>query len=95
MGAHFRFVHCADLHLGSRFKGVSVRDPAMGERMTESVFESFGRIVDLARSEKADFMVIAGDAFDESTITPATRHRLCFHPDYPQKQTEDSGRCLS
>ena len=76
MGAHFRFVHCADLHLGSRFKGVSVRDPAMGERMTESVFESFGRIVDLARSEKADFMVIAGDAFDESTITPATRHRF-------------------
>ena len=25
MGAHFRFVHCADLHLGSRFKGVSTR----------------------------------------------------------------------
>lgn len=76
MGAHFRFVHCADLHLGSRFKGVSVRDPAMGERMTESVFRSFSRIVDLAISEGADFMVIAGDAFDESTITPATRHRF-------------------
>ena len=76
MGAHFRFVHCADLHLGSRFKGVSSKDPAMGERMTESVFQSFSRIVDLAISEKADFMVIAGDAFDESTITPATRHRF-------------------
>ena len=76
MGAHFRFVHCADLHLGSRFKGVSVRDPAMGEAMTESVFRSFSRIVDLAISERADFMVIAGDAFDESTITPATRHRF-------------------
>ena len=76
MGAHFRFVHCADLHLGSRFKGVSFRDQAMGERMTESVFESFARIVDLARSEGVDFMVVAGDAFDESTITPATRHRF-------------------
>ena len=59
MGAHFRFVHCADLHLGSRFRGVSSKDPAMGERMTESVFQSFSRIVDLAISEKADFMVIA------------------------------------
>ena len=76
MGAHFRFVHCADLHLGSRFKGVSSRDPEVGERMTESVFQSFSRIVDLAISEGVDFMVIAGDAFDESTITPATRHRF-------------------
>ena len=76
MGAHFRFVHCADLHLGSRFRGVSSRDRDAGERMTESVFGSFSRIVDTAVSEGADFMVIAGDAFDESTITPATRHRF-------------------
>lgn len=76
MDAHFRFVHCADLHLGSRFKGVSVRDRGLAEEMTESVFESFSRIVDTALSEGADFMVIAGDAFDESTITPATRSRL-------------------
>lgn len=76
MGAHLRFIHCADLHLGSRFKGVAARDPAEGERMTESVFRSFSRIVDLAVSEKVDFVVIAGDAFDESTITPATRHRF-------------------
>lgn len=77
MDARFRFVHCADLHLGSRFKGVSSRDRSMGERMTESVFQSFSRIVDLAIREGANFMVIAGDAFDESTITPATRHRFC------------------
>ncbi len=76
MGAHCRFIHCADLHLGSRFKGVRARDEAEGERMTESVFGSFSRIVDLARSEGVDFMVIAGDAFDESTITPSTRHRF-------------------
>lgn len=44
--------------------------------MTESVFRSFSRIVDLAISEKVDFVVIAGDAFDEFTITPATRHRF-------------------
>lgn len=76
MGAHCRFVHCADLHLGSRFKGVAARDPAEAERMTESVFASFSRIVDMAIDEGADFMVIAGDAFDEDTITPSTRHRF-------------------
>lgn len=76
MSSSFRFVHCADLHLGSRFKGVSSRDPAAAERMTESVFGSFSRIVDLAISEKADFMVISGDAFDEDTITPSVRIRF-------------------
>lgn len=76
MGARCRFIHCADLHLGSRFKGVRSRDPAEAERMTESVFGSFSRIVDLAVSEKVDFVVIAGDAFDEFTITPSTRYRF-------------------
>ncbi len=76
MGARCRFIHCADLHLGSRFRGISERDPSDGERMTESVFRSFSRIVDLAISEKVDFMVISGDAFDEETVTPSTRFRF-------------------
>ncbi len=76
MGAHFRFVHCADLHLGARFKGVAETDPEEAERMTRSVYESFSRIVDAATSEGADAMFIAGDAFDEGTITPRTRSFL-------------------
>lgn len=76
MSGNCRFVHCADLHLGSRFRGVSSRDPEAAARMTESVFASFSRIVDLAISERADFMLISGDAFDEETITPATRLRF-------------------
>lgn len=48
-------------------------DPGEAERMTRSVFESFSRIVDTALSEGADAMFVAGDAFDESTITPRTR----------------------
>ncbi len=73
MGPNFTFVHCADLHLGARFKGMSDTDPKEAERMTRTVFESFSRIVDLALSEEADAMFIAGDAFDEETITPRTR----------------------
>ena len=76
MGARFRFVHCSDLHIGSRFKGISDADPALARRMRESVFRSFSRIVDAALEEDARFMVISGDAFDEDTVTPATRHFL-------------------
>ncbi|MDO5861774.1 MAG: DNA repair exonuclease [Thermoplasmata archaeon] len=76
MGAQFRFVHCADLHLGARFRGMSSADPAAAERMRRSVFESFGRIVDAGIAAKADAMFIAGDAFDEETVTPMTRQFL-------------------
>lgn len=41
--------------------------------MRQSVFESFSRIIDKAIDSKADALFIAGDAFDESTITPRTR----------------------
>lgn len=73
MGARFSFIHCADLHLGSRFKGVARTSPEGAAAMTRSVFESFSRIVDRAVAEGADAMFIAGDAFDEGTITPRTR----------------------
>lgn len=77
MGSDFKFVHCADLHLGSRFKGVSGRDPSAGRRMRESAFESFGRIVDLVLSEGADALVISGDIYDDGNALPSTRSRFC------------------
>lgn len=73
MGASFKFVHCADLHLGSRFRGVSEDDPQRARMLTDTVSQSFSRIVDLAISEKADALLIAGDSFDEENITPRTR----------------------
>jgi DNA repair protein SbcD/Mre11 len=76
VGIDFKFIHCADLHLGSRFQGVSQKDPELGKRLAESTFSSFDRIVDLAIKEGADFMVISGDSFDESTETPRTKFRF-------------------
>lgn len=73
MGANFKFIHCADLHLGSRFRGIAGADPAMGRRMTDSVKESFRRIVDLAISEDADAMFVSGDLYDDGNELPTTR----------------------
>jgi exonuclease SbcD len=72
MGCDFSFVHCADLHLGSRFYAVTQSSPDLGGRLYEAVFSSFRRIVDLAK-ERADFMVIAGDIYDDVCETPRTR----------------------
>jgi DNA repair exonuclease len=76
MGANLKFIHCADLHLGSRFLGITAKDPALGKRLTESVFRSFERIIDIAISENVDLVVISGDVFDEENETPSTRYRF-------------------
>ena len=73
MGAFFRFVHCADLHLGSRFRGLSQSDPARAAELRGAVFRSFSRIVNAGLREGADCMFVSGDAFDEGTVTPRTR----------------------
>ena len=73
MGSTFRFIHCADLHLGLRFRGLDSIDPRMAERLRQSVFDSFQRIVDKAIEEEVDALVISGDLYDDSTELPSTR----------------------
>jgi len=68
----FSFVHCADLHLGSRFKGLETKDAETASRFRESIFDSFSRIVDLT-IEKADMLIISGDVYDDEYASPSTR----------------------
>ena len=76
MSASFRFIHCADLHLGSSFTGLSNSDAELGQRMRDSLFEALDAIVEKAISEKVDFVIFSGDIFDTSNETPLTRSRF-------------------
>lgn len=60
----FRFVHAADLHIDSPFRGLRDVDRRVGERLRESTFEAFRNLVDLCVDEQVDFVVIAGDIYD-------------------------------
>lgn len=63
-----KFIHAADLHLDSPFKGMELNVPSfIWERMKESTFRSFVRIVDKAIQEQVDFVLIAGDLYDGAT----------------------------
>lgn len=73
MAAPIRFIHCADLHLGSRFVGISADDPDLGKRMVASTYQALERIVTKANHEAVDFVIFAGDIFDESNETPYAR----------------------
>ena len=60
----FRFLHAADLHLGSPFHGLSLRDEAVAKRFAEASRAAFTALVGRAIAEKVAFVVIAGDVYD-------------------------------
>ncbi|MEC0229226.1 metallophosphoesterase family protein [Paenibacillus alba] len=61
-----RFMHAADLHLDSPFKGMSALPERVRERTRESTFESLKELVGLAIQEQVDFVLISGDVYDLS-----------------------------
>jgi DNA repair protein SbcD/Mre11 len=61
----FRFLHTADLHLGTPFRGVSNRLPEdWMKRVRMAADQAFDRVVDIAIREQVHLVTIAGDLFD-------------------------------
>jgi|AP95_1055475.scaffolds.fasta_scaffold03310_4 DNA repair exonuclease SbcCD nuclease subunit len=60
----FRFVHAADLHIDSPFKGLRGIADDVATRLRASTFEAFRNLIGLCIQERADFLVIAGDVYD-------------------------------
>ncbi len=61
---NFTFLHTADLHLGSPFRGLSLRDEALGQKLAGASREAFVELIDRALAEKIAFAIFAGDIFD-------------------------------
>lgn len=59
------FIHCADLHLDSPFKGMGYLPDKIFSSIRESTFQAFDNIVNYAIDYEVDFVVIVGDLFDE------------------------------
>ena len=43
---NFTFLHTADLHLGSPFRGLSLRDEALGQKLAGASREAFVELID-------------------------------------------------
>ncbi|WP_066174228.1 metallophosphoesterase family protein [Bacillus marinisedimentorum] len=59
-----RFIHAADLHLDSPFKGLRSLPAGLFEKMEDSTYTALKRLADTAIRERVDFVLIAGDVFD-------------------------------
>lgn len=60
----FSFVHTADLHLDSPFKGISDISKKISRELTEATFNAFNKIIDLCIEKQVDFLLIVGDIYD-------------------------------
>ena len=59
-----RFLHTADLHLDSPFKGMAAAGPEELARLQQSTFAAFDRFIAYAVKAQPDFIVIVGDLYD-------------------------------
>jgi DNA repair protein SbcD/Mre11 len=60
----FTFLHAADLHLGSPFTGLALRDETLAQRFAKASRDAFSNLVSRAIEERVSFVVIAGDIYD-------------------------------
>lgn len=60
----FSFVHAADLHLGSPFQGLAMKDVEVAELFMEASRKAFSTLVDQAIERRVDFFLVAGDVYD-------------------------------
>lgn len=59
-----RFIHSADLHLDSPFKGMTGLSTEQLKKLRESTFTAFSKLIAYAIKSKPDFVLIVGDIYD-------------------------------
>ncbi len=74
-----KILHCSDLHFDSPF---SELDSSFSENRKEDLRECFGNIVDMAKSNQVDLLLISGDIFDNGSVMKNTL-------DYIRKKFEE------
>jgi len=60
----FSFVHAADLHLDSPFRGVTAKSPIIAELLRSATFEAYSSLIDLCIENRVQFLLVSGDVYD-------------------------------
>ncbi len=69
------FFHCADVHLDSPFTSLADK-PGLSGMRRRGLMESFTRMITAVRKEKPDFLIIAGDLFENDYVRVSTISNL-------------------
>lgn len=72
-----RFIHAADLHLDAAFSGLSRDIPAdLAERLRTATFTALRRLLDLCERERPDFLLLAGDVYNQEDASVSAQLAL-------------------
>ena len=66
MAERLTFIHAADLHLGAPFRGLRALSDAWAARLLTALSEAYDRVIEAALTREVDFVVMAGDIFDNA-----------------------------
>lgn len=64
--SQLRFIHAADLHLDTPFRGLQEVNEAIAQRLSQATFTAFDHLIHRALREKVDFLLVAGDIYEQS-----------------------------
>ena len=59
-----RFIHTADLHLDSPFRGLLEVEPHVAAALQRATFDAYDLIIEACLAERVDALLVAGDVFD-------------------------------
>lgn len=76
MNREISFIHAADLHLDSPFKGLVHTPIHIFNEIKESTFLALDHLVEAAISKQVDFILISGDLFDNEKQSLKAQIRL-------------------
>ena len=65
-----KLIHCSDLHLDSALRSNLTQEKAKMRNV--ELCTAFGRLVDFAREERVEAVLIAGDLFDSPYVSRQT-----------------------
>ena len=74
----FSFVHAADLHIDSPFRGVTTESAPerVARALHRSTFQAFDALIALTLEREADFLLVAGDVYDSRDRSLRAQLRL-------------------
>ncbi|WP_152654904.1 DNA repair exonuclease [Oceanobacillus sp. CFH 90083] len=76
MHSSVTFLHAADLHLDSLFKGLRHIPANIFKEIQESTFTALNHLVDKAIEHRVDFVLLAGDLYDHESQSLKAQIRL-------------------
>lgn len=71
-----KFIHAADLHIESPYKGVRALNKRLGDALIQHGVKAYEQLIQQCIEHEVDFLVIAGDSFDSASGSLAAQYRF-------------------